>query len=87
MRYYFHLHSKSDNLVDDTGVEVADLQQIRAEVIEALQEISRETPEVAEECKGWTLSVTDSSGTILYSLTLDDPKLIWRVGAFGSVYL
>ena len=77
MRYYFHLHNETDRMVDETGLELADPQQLRAQAIKALQEISKDDPELTEEGSGWTLTVTDNSGNVLFSIALDNPNLPW----------
>jgi hypothetical protein len=69
MRLFFLLVSKHEIIPDWEGVEVNDVQsaQIAArEVLEAL----REDPNL--DFSGWTVRAVDSSGSIAFSLDLDD---------------
>jgi hypothetical protein len=73
MRLFFLLVSKHEIIPDWEGVEVADVQsaQIAArEVLEAL----REDPNF--DLSGWMVRAVDSSGSIAFSLDLEDGSQI-----------
>jgi hypothetical protein len=71
LRVYFHLRSAHDVILDPEGVEVSNLQEARVQAIRAMEELRHEDAAAAREWSGWTLTVADASGTILFSLNLD----------------
>jgi hypothetical protein len=71
MRLYFHLIDGQGSLPDLEGVEVVNIGQAHATALAALQELRREDTSKAEEWSGWTVSVADSTGRILFSIDLD----------------
>ena len=85
MRYYFHLQNSGDSIPDEIGLELEDSKEVRSEAIKAIEEISRENPELAEDGIGWKLIVTDSAGTVVFSLPLDD--VTWQWWAFGIPFV
>lgn len=74
MRCYFHLVSHHDTLLDDTGVEVTDIEMAEVEALIAIQELRQEDSDAGETWKGWQLNITDESGRILSSIPLDTPS-------------
>jgi hypothetical protein len=73
MRCYFHLVSCDDVILDDTGVEVADLESAEAQARKAIQELGQEDEETDETWAGWQLNVTDGFGRVLLSIPLTTP--------------
>jgi hypothetical protein len=73
MRCYFHLVSCHDAILDDNGVEVADLDSAEAEARKAIQELRQEDEEPDDLWAGWQLTVTDASGRLLLSIPLATP--------------
>jgi len=71
MRLYFHLRDKDELLPDRHGVEVADLQQAQALAIRTIKELRQEDPSTARHWSGWTLTIADESGAVLFALDLD----------------
>jgi hypothetical protein len=71
MRLFFHLVGSHDTICDLGGVEAADLEEARTEALRALAEMRLEDPSAPQDWSGWTLSITDSSGRVVLSLTLD----------------
>jgi hypothetical protein len=69
MRLFFVLVSKHDIIPDWKGVEVADVQSAQIAAREVLEDL-REDPSL--DLSGWTLRAVDSSGSIAFSLVLDD---------------
>ena len=65
MRYYFHLVSRHGEILDETGVEVTDLEAAEAEALKAIQELQEEDPQADEDLQGWQLVITDQSGEVL----------------------
>jgi hypothetical protein len=55
-------------MLDVEGVEVTSVQNLRAEVAEAVGEIRRVD---TSDWRGWRLEVTDRSGTVLLTINLD----------------
>ncbi|WP_205769926.1 hypothetical protein [Microvirga sp. KLBC 81] len=72
MRCYFHLVSSHDVILDEEGVEVADLEAAEAEARKAIQELREEDSEADEDWQGWQLNVTDRSGHVILSIPLDE---------------
>jgi hypothetical protein len=71
MRYYFHLIRGGETIVDDQGLELPDLDYARDAIMRALTERRLENPGLADEIAGWTLSVTNGTGDVLFSIPLD----------------
>ena len=72
MRLFFHLVSAHEVILDHDGVEVADLDQARAQAMRAIEEFRHEHASAARDGSGWTLIVGDPSGAVLFSLHLDN---------------
>ena len=75
MRVYFHLRSAHDVIFDPEGLEVSDLQEARGQATLAIEELRQEDVAAARDWSGWTLTVADASGEVLFSLDLhsDNP--------------
>ena len=73
MRCYFHLVNCHDAVLDDTGVEVDDLDSAEAEARKAIQELRQEDDEPEDLWAGWQLNVTDAFGRVLLSISLTTP--------------
>ena len=73
MRYYFDLKGPSGSLPDQTGVEAADADYAYSEALKAIAEMRTADPEWARDWTGWTLSIRDASGIVLFSIILDEP--------------
>ena len=71
MRCYFHLVNCHDAIRDTDGLEVADLDQAHAEALETIQGLTQEDEEAAATWAGWRLEVSDQSGAVLFSVSLD----------------
>jgi hypothetical protein len=74
MRCYFHLLSPYGMIRDDAGVEVADMRMAEAEALKAIEEMRQEDNEADEEWQGWRLNVTDCSGHLLLSISLNPSR-------------
>lgn len=73
MRCFFHLLSDDDTILDDRGLEIADLQEAKVQALMAIQELRQEIDSIDEDLRGWRLHVVDGSGVILMSVSLDMP--------------
>ena len=70
MRCYFHLVNGAETLLDDTGVEVADLETAKAQARKAISELRQDTGDVIEDWDGWRLDIVCPEGTLLHSIPL-----------------
>ncbi len=70
MRCYFNLVNGTEEIIDDDGIEVSGIEQARAQALKAIAELRHEDNELASEWKNWRLEVTDSKGTVLFTLSL-----------------
>jgi hypothetical protein len=78
MRCYFHLVGCHDAILDDTGVEVTDIEAAEAEARRAIQELREEDSEADEDWQGWQINVTDWTGHVLLSIPLiSTPQQYW----------
>jgi FtsZ-binding cell division protein ZapB len=73
MRCYFHLVSRHDVILDNIGVEVANLESAEAEARQAIRDLRQEDDQADEEWQGWQLNVTDAAGQLLLSIPLSTP--------------
>jgi hypothetical protein len=70
MRCFFHLVNGAETIVDDVGIEVANLEAAKIHAWEAIGELRREADDVAQGWGGWQLNIVCSEGIILYSIPL-----------------
>jgi hypothetical protein len=70
MRCFFNLVGPHGSLPDQEGIEVANMDELRAEVAETVEEVRSSAPSEAQHWKGWRLEVTDSSGAVIFSVDL-----------------
>ena len=71
MRCYFHLLNGHDTILDDTGLEVSNLEAMRCYAFQAICELREETSQGSAEWQGWRLDVVDSAGHVLLSVPLE----------------
>lgn len=70
MRCYFHLVSNHEEIVDDTGIEVDNLECAKAQALLAIDELREELGAEVEDWSGWRLNIVCPLGTILYTALL-----------------
>ncbi len=70
MRCYFNLVSDHDVILDDTGVEVPDLETAKVEAAKAIRELRQELSGTKEDWLGWRLEIVCSSGDVLHRVDL-----------------
>jgi hypothetical protein len=68
---YFHLVHRHERILDETGVEVSDLEAAHYQAIKAIQELRLEGDAEDIDWSGWQLEVADATGTVLLSIPLD----------------
>jgi hypothetical protein len=71
MRCFFNLVNTNDAIRDEEGVEVASVDELRAEVAKGIEELRSAEPLSARDWKGWQLEAIDPSGAVLFSVNLD----------------
>jgi hypothetical protein len=71
IKLYFHLENGACEIPDPVGLELDSADDVRSQSLIALEEISRETPQLFEYFKGWRVKVADQSASVLFSLALD----------------
>lgn len=67
---HFHLHGPDEQILDEVGVEVESLAQVREQIQHALSELRRQEPDLPAKWAGWRLVVVDHRGRILAGLDL-----------------
>ncbi len=70
MRCYFHLVNCHETILDDTGIEVSDLEIAKAEARKAIAELRQEDDETGEDWSGWRLNIVCPKGSLLHSIEL-----------------
>jgi hypothetical protein len=70
MRCFFHLVSNHDEIVDNSGIEVVDLESAKAQALLAIEELRAEIGIEADDWSGWRLDIVCPFGTLLHSLQL-----------------
>jgi len=67
---FFHLVHTHERILDETGIEVSDLEAAHYYALKAIQELRQEGDDETD-WGGWQLQVTDASGRILLEIPLD----------------
>jgi hypothetical protein len=70
MRCYFNLVNGSEKIIDQDGIEVKNIEQARVQALKAIEELREEEDASESEWANWSLEVTDSSGTVFFSINL-----------------
>jgi hypothetical protein len=73
MRCYFHLISDHDQILDDEGIEVSDLESAKTQALMAVSELQQELGGTVQDWSGWYLRILSSEGNLLYSFPLVKP--------------
>ena len=71
MRCYLHLADAHQTLPDRHGMEVRDLDQVRALVHEVATEMIQQGEAEARDWRGWRIEAADASGAVLLTIRLD----------------
>jgi hypothetical protein len=83
MRCHFHVVNASEVIPDETGVEVSGLEEARVEALQAIEEMRQADAAGTNDWKGWSLNVAETTGRVLFSIPLNDPRL--RHLSFGPL--
>ena len=70
MRCYFHLFSDQEEILDEIGIEVPDLEHAKIEALKAINELRQEIGDEAEDRSTWRLEIVCPQGTLLHSMPL-----------------
>ena len=70
MRCYFHLFSDQEEILDEVGIEVTDLEQAKTEALKAISELRLEIGDEVEDWSTWRLEIVCPQGTLLHSMPL-----------------
>jgi hypothetical protein len=73
MRCYFHLISDHDQILDDEGIEVSDLESAKTQALMAVSELQQELGGTVQDWSGWYLRILSSEGNLLYSFPIVKP--------------
>jgi len=60
-----------ERILDETGIEVSDLEAAHYQALKAIQELKQEDDSDDIDWHGWQLEVTDAAGRVLLSIPLD----------------
>jgi uncharacterized protein DUF6894 len=71
MRCHFDLVDAHQTLIDEQGVEVADVDEARTLARDAIREAIQEGALTTADCPGWRLEARDASGAVLFAIRLD----------------
>jgi hypothetical protein len=62
-----HAHER---ILDETGIEVSDLEAAHYQALKAIQELRQESEADDIDWSGWHLEVVDSAGNVLLTIPL-----------------
>jgi hypothetical protein len=74
MRCYIHLVNSHEEILDEEGIEVSDLERAEAQAMLAIDDLRNEAMEVGASWQGWRLDIADPSGRVLASLSLEPTR-------------
>jgi Domain of unknown function (DUF6894) len=74
MRCYFHLENDASRILDEGGIEVADLREARTQAFMAFEEVLDEGSGT-DWWRGWRLRVVDGTGNLMFLLPLGRPEM------------
>ena len=71
MRCYFNLVSSHHTIIDNEGLEVADVNEAHAFAREAISEMVQDGVAEIAHWRGWEIEARDASGTVLFTMGFD----------------
>jgi hypothetical protein len=90
MRCYLHLVNGQESILDETVLEISDIEEAHTHALQALQELMEMRWIMDEDWLHWRLNVVDEASEVLLSLSLDKPlpelQLNWSSAAAGLWY-
>lgn len=72
MRCFFHLVNDFEEIVDNSGIEVHDLENAKVQALLAITELRHEIGAEIEDWSGWRLDIVCPQGTLLHSMPLNN---------------
>ena len=73
MHCYFNLVSSHHTIIDDEGLEVADVEEAHTFAREAVAVMVQEGVAEIAHWRGWEMEARDASGTVLFTMGFDAP--------------
>ncbi len=73
MRCYFNLVSSHHTIIDDEGLEVADMEEARTFARGAVTAMVEDGVAEIAHWRGWEMEARDASGTVLFTVGFDAP--------------
>ncbi len=70
MRCFFHLVNDAETILDDTGIDVPNLDGAKASALRAISELRREAEDPFQDWAGWQLHIVCPQGTVLAAIPL-----------------
>jgi hypothetical protein len=70
MRCFFHLVTNGDEILDETGTEVASIDEAQTEALKAIDELRREDQSQSRDWRGWSLKIANEEGRVLSTIPL-----------------
>ncbi len=71
MRYYFHLASSQQIILDTSGVVISHPATVQSTVRRLIHKVQHEADQITTNWQGWRIDVEDSSGNVVLSVPLD----------------
>jgi hypothetical protein len=71
MRCFFDLVKADRSILDEEGIEIVNLDELRVQVAQAVQRVGQTRASLAKDWEGWRLEVSDPSHVVLFSIDLD----------------
>ena len=71
MQCYFNLISSHKTILDEEGIEVADMKEARAFAREAIAEMVQDGVAEIAHWRGWEIETRDASGAVLFTIGFD----------------
>jgi hypothetical protein len=71
MHCYFNLVSSHHTIIDNEGLEVADVNEAHAFAREAISEMVQDGVAEIAHWRGWEIEARDASGTVLFTMGFD----------------
>jgi hypothetical protein len=71
MHCYFNLVSSHKTILDEEGIEVADIDEARSFAREAVAEMARDGVAEIAHWRGWEIETRDASGAVLFTIGFD----------------
>jgi hypothetical protein len=72
-RFYFNLTNGENVICDDVGTLVPDVYAALTYALEVMEELRTEDPSVEADWLDWRVEITDQTGQVLESLSLEEP--------------